>query len=243
MTLLAVIGDSDRRRYLDLGAREEATLVIGNPKFDSLIEVAKLAQKKTERPLGRQIVVAGSTEDREELLIVQSWLTQAEKPHLILAPRHLGRLTQITSFLSEMPLSFRLLSARPDFDWPTEPDVVVVDAYGALAKLYALADLAIVGGGFYAGQGHNPLEPAAFGVPILFGPHMSSFEGDCQELVAAGAARRATPSELPGALAEWLTQGSSALAGLAGRELLARRAPVGPRLAALVGRALSVPLP
>jgi 3-deoxy-D-manno-octulosonic-acid transferase len=256
MAFMAVIGQADRARFIELGASPATTWALGNPKFDPLIKLAQRKISGIERPFGRQVMVAGSTEEREERLIVESWLDQTEKPHLLVAPRRLGRLGEIVGFLKERGLNFRLYSERadqlanlertdknwlPHFDWASEPDIILVDQLGVLGALYAIADLAIVGGSFFAGSGHNPLEPAAYGVPVIFGPHMSSFAEEAERLVAAGAAISAHASELPRVLAQWLAPGSQILSGQAGRELLANRDLVGPRLAALVGRAMTVP--
>jgi 3-deoxy-D-manno-octulosonic-acid transferase len=241
MPLVAVIGDADRRRYLDLGAREEKTLVVGNPKFDSLVKDAKRPLIVTERQLGRKIIVAGSTEDPEEDLIVSAWLKLVDRPHLILAPRHLTRLDRIAFFLREKKITWRYYSARPTLDWPTEPDLILVDAYGVLAKLYGEADLAIIGGSFFGGSGHNPLEPTVYGRPVLFGPHMSSFQEESLALAAAGAAASVNKTEFSLALAAWLTRKDLAQAGQAGRAYLASQDLVGPKLASLVRATLAAP--
>jgi 3-deoxy-D-manno-octulosonic-acid transferase len=240
MPLVAVIGQADRARYLSLGARETQTEVVGNPKFDSLVLIARQSPRFSERSLGRKILIAGSTEENEESLIIDSWLLQAEKPHLILAPRHLGRLPGLLANLKERQLAYRLLSARPELDWPNEPDLIVVDCLGALGQLYAQADLAIIGGSLFRGQGHNPLEPAAYGRPVLYGPHMTSFATECRELESVGAARMVQPGDWPDALARWLALGEAYLQGQAGRELLVRRPLVGPALAELIVQALGL---
>jgi 3-deoxy-D-manno-octulosonic-acid transferase len=241
LALIATAGRSDQRRFLDLGAAEDQTLVVGNPKFDNLVKLAKSPLPMTERPLGRKVLVAGSTEGDEDQLIVAAWKNLDPRPHLILAPRHLGRLPLITNFLKGQNLTYRLFSEREGFDWPLEPEVLVIDSMGQLAKSYAVADLAIVGGSFWAGQGHNPLEPAAYGVPVIFGPHMDSFSEESADLIAAGAAKTVLPPELSEVLTAWLAQNDPVLVGSRGRELLANREPLGPRLAALVGRAIKAP--
>jgi 3-deoxy-D-manno-octulosonic-acid transferase len=263
MALIAVISEADKHRFMELGAPSSIIRVVGNPKFDPLIQVAKETQTPFDCPFGKngsqKVIIAGSTAEDEERLIVEAWVKLKEKTQLILCPRHLGRLKALKrylkDFLTNQGMVFRLFSDIPCCDWgqsagkePDEksrqnwPDLILVDRLGVLAQLYGSADLAIIGGSFFAGQGHNPLEPAAYGVPIIFGPHMSSFAEEAQSLIEAHAALRVCPSDLPAVLAQWLERGEEFLSGQAAREFLAKRDLVGPRLAALVGRALNAPL-
>jgi 3-deoxy-D-manno-octulosonic-acid transferase len=240
LSLVAAVSPEARERFLDLGTPFNKTVCLGNPKFDSLRPANLDTALTIERPLGRKIIVAGSTEGREEDLIVSAWREQGgPKPFLLLAPRHLGRVPAILDSIKSQGLPVRLYSENRNFNWPEEPDIIIIDELGLLARLYALADLALIGGSFYRGQGHNPLEPAVFGCPIVFGPYMSSFREQALELETVGAAKTVLPSELSGTLARWLARREAFLAGLAGRELLAARPAVGPGLAALIGQTLS----
>jgi 3-deoxy-D-manno-octulosonic-acid transferase len=244
LAVIAAITETDRERFLEIGAQPERTVVMGNPKFDSLAERACLKNYVTERPLGTKIIVAGSTEESEEQLIVNAWQDQARpRPRLVLAPRHLGRVPDILEMVKKQNLSVRLFSENQGFNWESEPDIIILDVLGVLAGLYAVASLAIIGGSFYCGQGHNPLEPAVYGCPVIFGPHMSSFWTEARDLVEVKAAKTVPPSDLSGALAIWLALGEKHLAGQAGQDLLADRAPVGPKLAKLVGQTLSAQSP
>jgi 3-deoxy-D-manno-octulosonic-acid transferase len=239
MELTAVISEKDRDRFVDLGCRAERTAVAGNPKFDFLARQALQAPPSHNRPLGRKLIIGGSTAEREEELVVKAWLDQPPvRPWLLLAPRHLERVPQVLEQLRRQNLSVRLWSERPAPDWSREPDIILIDVLGILAQLYALADLAVIGGSFYRGQGHNPLEPAVFGVPQVFGPFMSSFDPERIALEEAGAARTVNPSDLSGFLASWLARGEEVLNGAAGRDLLARRPPAGPILAELAGHVI-----
>jgi 3-deoxy-D-manno-octulosonic-acid transferase len=104
--------------------------------------------------------------------------------------------------------------------------VVVLDTVGELAALYQLADVAFIGGSLVGTGGHNPIEPARFGVPVLTGPHVRNFHAVYQHFIAAGAARVVhSAGELAAALDGWLTDGEAArAAGAAGLQLLARHA-------------------
>jgi 3-deoxy-D-manno-octulosonic-acid transferase len=101
-------------------------------------------------------------------------------------------------------------------DWITAPaplapgSVFLLDSIGELASVYSLASIAVVGGGFFIPGGHNPLEPAQFGVPILMGPHYENFRGIMERLQAADAVTIASPSILAASLKHLLTDESEA---------------------------------
>jgi 3-deoxy-D-manno-octulosonic-acid transferase len=84
----------------------------------------------------------------------------------------------------------RRSSFRPDGS-----DLLIIDSIGELLTFYALADIAFVGGSLVDCGGHNPLEPAALGIPVLFGPHMEDFQEVAEELIAAGGAQRVTTEQ------------------------------------------------
>jgi 3-deoxy-D-manno-octulosonic-acid transferase len=120
---------------------------------------------------------------------------------------------------------------------------MIIDTIGQLSSLYRRCDVALVGGSFLEGAGHNPLEPAAAGKPIIFGPHMSSFQQEALDLEAAGAAIGSPPGLLGTALRRFLSDREGARrAGLAGLAALAGRNPVGQDLAKIILHSLDDPL-
>jgi hypothetical protein len=117
-------------------------------------------------------------------------------------------------------------------------EVIVIDQVGMLARLYEKASLCVIGGSFFRSSGHNPLEPAAYGRPVVFGPGMDSFALEAKALVSAGAAREATKDNLRESLDFFLSNSeASAKAGLAGLKMAAKLTPVAPVLAKLIVQA------
>jgi 3-deoxy-D-manno-octulosonic-acid transferase len=137
----------------------------------------------------RPVWVAGSTRPGEEEIILDAFaLVRAQVPDavLILAPRHLERLGEVEKMLLARRLEFTTRSRVPTelLDFP----VVVLDTLGELAKIYGLGRVAFVGGSLAPWGGHNPLEPAGLGVPVLFGPHTEHFSKAADILLERGAA-------------------------------------------------------
>jgi len=135
-------------------------------------------------------IVAGSTHPGEEILIGRAWgdlRNQRPDVKLIVAPRDPARAAEVSRFFSRSGHAATLLSevAQPgDHAF----DVLIVDTIGILSRLYALADVAIVGGSLVDSGGHNPLEPAAWSKPIIFGPDMSDFGQVARMLLRDGGA-------------------------------------------------------
>ncbi|MCK5242451.1 3-deoxy-D-manno-octulosonic acid transferase [bacterium] len=175
--LIAVQTAQDKDRFQQLGANPQRLKIIGNVKFDAgnghntqrLREDLRLAP---DRP----VWVAGSTRPGEEEIIVAAFLqVQTVIPNavLILAPRHLERLSDIERMLSQQRIAFTHRSRvnKELVDFP----VILLDTMGELADIYGLGQVAFVGGSLLPFGGHNPLEPAALGVPVLVGPHTQHF--------------------------------------------------------------------
>ena len=164
----------------------------GNMKFDHRIQKldadAKLSLKKS---LGveesRKVFLAGSTHQGEESILLDAFSSlSARYPDLalVLVPRDHERADEVCRMATQAKFSVKKMSKGQ----PGRSDVVVVDVIGVLAKLYSVADVAFVGGSLAPFGGHNPLEPAAFAKPILFGPDMSDFPEIFRLLLEAGGA-------------------------------------------------------
>ena len=145
-----------------------------------------------------QVWVAGSTHEGEEKFLLEAFTSVKKNiPNLklILAPRDPKRSEQIMGqipFSSHHPVLFSQLKPGKG-----DHDVIVVDQMGLLAMTYAVCDLAFIGGSLLPFGGHNPLEPAMFGKPILFGPHMTDFMEIADLLVdGKGAHRVETASQI-----------------------------------------------
>ena len=180
-------------RLVQLGVRRDVIEVTGDTRFDQVWERVQkadrssglLARLASERPT----VVAGSTWSSDDAPLLEA-LRRVKRDipslRLIIAPHEVtpNHLEPITRWARERELTL----ARVDEQDAGGADVVLVDRYGVLADLYALADVAFVGGGFHDAGLHSVLEPAAFGAPVIFGPkHHNS--RDARLLLDADAAR------------------------------------------------------
>jgi 3-deoxy-D-manno-octulosonic-acid transferase len=249
VSLVAAIGRPDLGRLVDLGVRPELAALSGSPKFDRLIAQARATLSapsgpSSRGPAARPLVLAGSTHPGEEELILDACLgLPAPGADLAIAPRHLGRVPAILGLARSRGLVARTFSETGSLS-AGPGSVAVIDQMGRLSGLYRECDLAIVGGSFLSGSGHNPLEPAAAGKPVIYGPHMSSFRAEAEELESLGAAKAVPPGLLPAAMADLLSRPDQARrAGRAGLELLAARPPVAPRLARAIMEFLASPGP
>jgi 3-deoxy-D-manno-octulosonic-acid transferase len=155
------------------------------------------------------VLVAGNSVDGEETLILSAW--KAAQSHfptlkLILAPRQAKRFDAVAQILRNEGCVFRRASEPwPEFEtaW-TDVSILLLDTLGELAAAYALGSLALVGGGWRAQGGHNPIEPLRFGVPTLIGPGFSNFEDLVQPLREADALRVVNAETLSHAVIETL---------------------------------------
>ncbi len=153
----------DKERLEVLGAKNIE--VVGNIKLLATPVVKKHYTKS------RPLVVAASTHDPEEEIIATEWVMHLkDRTTLAVAPRHPERFEEVDELLSHIAkregLSYHRLSQNGSLDG----DIVLIDRIGVLGDIYAVADLVVLGGSFVEVGGHNPLEPAYFGVPIVSGP-------------------------------------------------------------------------
>jgi len=216
----------DAERLLALGARPASLTVTGNLKYDLPApghDPLALRRRFGLAP-GRPVLVAGSTGEGEDAPVLDAFRAlRAERPEafLVLAPRHPSRAARAAELAVERGLRPHALSSAHDAA-AGEADVLVVDGMGELARLYGMASVAFVGGSLVPVGGHNVLEPAAAGVPVLFGPYTAHAEEPAQALLAAGAARRVADGEaLAAAWAALLHDPAACQAmGAAGRRVL-----------------------
>ena len=193
---IAVVGaqtEADAARFRELGAARKAVTVTGNVKYDlpgPTMDVESLRQC-LDLSVRRPVVVAGSTAPGEESLVLDAF-EAARRGHaallLVLAPRHLSRVEEVDALTLSRGLRTRRYSAaRRSL---ADIDVLLVDTLGDLAALYQLGQVAFVGGSLVTVGGHNLLEPAAVGVPVLFGPHVENVAELAEVLERTGAGLR-----------------------------------------------------
>lgn len=216
----------DSARFRRLGVPGEKIATVGNMKFDqkpivTSAEVRQALRARFDLPDPSLVWLAGSTHEGEEELLAQAYKKICAMGIgalcLIVAPRNPERAGAVANLFSTAGITAVCLE-QVEQAQETPRAVVVVDRIGLLRDLYALADVAFVGGSLVAAGGHNPLEPASVAKPVLFGPHTEDFRWICQTLEAAGGAIRvATLDQLTDQLAALISDPSR-------RESIGRRA-------------------
>jgi 3-deoxy-D-manno-octulosonic-acid transferase len=191
--------DEDARRLVQIGAPPERVQVSGNLKFEvkppakSAIAAA-LAEHNENGP----VIVAGSTLEREESLLLEGFpqvATRFAHALLVLAPRHPERFEAISTLLESSGIPYQRRS-RWDGSIIVSGGVLLLDTIGELASLYEFADVAFIGGSLVPRGGHNVLEAAQFGKAILVGPHTENFRDIIEIFRRADALRVVTPQTL-----------------------------------------------
>ena len=217
--------EADADRFAALGVPAGRISVTGNVKYDLGADQRPLVwAENVRRAAGeRSILVAGSTMDGEEAQVldaVDRLKESGSTPFLILAPRHPERFDTVARLLTERGLVFVRRSSGEAL--PEGADAFLIDTIGELARAYCLATVAFVGGSLVPTGGHNPLEPAVWGVPVLSGPHVHNFREVYEEMTIGGGARLVADSaELGVSAAAWLDEPAlAAAAGAAGREVV-----------------------
>jgi 3-deoxy-D-manno-octulosonic-acid transferase len=192
----------DATRLQDIGAAPERVRVSGNLKFDIPVPVppaiVEEVRASIEASATGPVLVCGSTVEGEEPLLLnalENVLVQYPRAAMILAPRHPERFPAVAALLERMSIRFWPRSA-----WNGEPlngGVLLLDTIGELAALYALADIAFVGGSLVPRGGHNIIEPAQYGMAIVVGNHTENFRDIVTLFQSRDAVRIVGPAELP----------------------------------------------
>jgi 3-deoxy-D-manno-octulosonic-acid transferase len=215
----------DRERLLALGVPDERLTVTGNLKFEATAppERPELGRRLRELAAGRPVLVAGSTMAGEEAAVLDAFAAAGggERAMLVLAPRHPERFGAVAELAAGRFARTIRRSAPPGSG--ERPEVVLLDTLGELAALYREARGAFVGGTLVPTGGHNPIEPARFGVPVAVGPSMENFREIAEAFDAAGAWRRIEgTAALAAVFREWLDDPDAAAAlGRRGADLVA----------------------
>lgn len=181
----------DRERFIAIGAPEAIVETTGNVKFDYEADAAPLeiAPRLEALIRGRKVLVLGSTlEGEDEILLpeVERFIVE-QNAFVIVAPRKPERFELLAGLLSTSSIRFARRSELEAFEGGAE--ILLLDTFGELAKVYRYATVAFVGGSLVPHGGHNPIEPAAAGVPVCFGPSMTNFREIAQVFLRNEAAR------------------------------------------------------
>ncbi|RKX20179.1 MAG: hypothetical protein DRP51_06150 [Candidatus Zixiibacteriota bacterium] len=186
---LMVQSETDKKRYIKIGAPEERIEVIGNLKFDAAAETVSADEKeqlKKGLPFEKEarLFIAGSTRREENEIILRTYKKLTKKYpglNLILVPRHLEKISEIERLAGKYGISYCLYS---ECGLSTqEVSAVVVDKIGLLNRLYSISDIAFVGGTLADIGGQNILEPVWAGIPVLYGPSIFNVRDSSQYIL------------------------------------------------------------
>ena len=187
ISLYLAQSEENAARWLRIGAPPNRVRVSGNLKYDVRAAGASalVGQLRERLPEGAPVVVCGSTLDGEEKMLLEAWpavLATEPRAMMVLAPRHPDRFAAVAGLVSSSGFVLSRASAFRERPVAIEPgSIFLLDTIGDLASVYSLGTVAFVGGSLIPAGGHNPLEPAQFGVPVITG---SSFE-NFREIVDA----------------------------------------------------------
>ncbi|MGH8508678.1 MAG: lipid IV(A) 3-deoxy-D-manno-octulosonic acid transferase [Gammaproteobacteria bacterium] len=190
VTAVAAQSPADAERFMALGVSESLVHVTGNIKFDVTTPrdlQDRASRLKREVAPGRRVWTAASTHEGEEAQVLSAFAVLHQRDPgllLVLAPRHPERFGKVYDLCRQRGFA----TARRTAPSSERPDVFLADTMGELPLFYALSEVAFVGGSLVAVGGHNPLEPAALGVPVVSGPHIFNFTAVYDLLTASQAA-------------------------------------------------------
>ncbi|MEA2084004.1 MAG: 3-deoxy-D-manno-octulosonic acid transferase [Thermodesulfobacteriota bacterium] len=222
-SFLCMQTESDAQKMVGLGVDVEKVRTFGNLKYDSVEPGAeerngKSCSKNAVRadgpanlgiPASRTFWVAGSTHAGEEEILFNVFKrVRQEFPalFLVVAPRNVDRGDEILRIADKTGLAGCL---RSKGSVAAYADFLILDTLGELIKFYSICDMAFVGGSLADEGGHNPLEPACFAKPVMFGPHMDDFDEISKDLLdAGGAVRVCNEDEIYTHLQSWLADRS-----------------------------------
>ncbi len=214
----SMISKADAGRIMAMGAPRDKLEVNGNAKYDNTLSVPDPSVERKMRRLFHLIptdpaptgpvLVAGSTREGEEEMLLDAYeglWSQYDGILLILAPRHIKRVPDIRVMIQERGHQCQLRTEIGPQKTLRKAGIVIIDTFGELINVYSIATLVFCGASLVPLGGQNPLEPAIWGKPVIYGPHMEDFL-DAKEMLesAGGGMQVASPGELVRAFIELL---------------------------------------
>jgi 3-deoxy-D-manno-octulosonic-acid transferase len=193
LVAIGVQSPLDGARYIEFGASSRQVVVTGNVKFDQAATTPLPDRRTIRSTLGfseHDIVIMASCprpveEEKAVLQACQAILGEHPACKFIWSPRHLERIPDVEDMLTKVGLTYEFRSQR-NSQIPLTASVLILDTMGELAALYAATDIAFVGATLVPLGGHNVLEPAACGIPVLFGPHTENVRTSAEALLRSG---------------------------------------------------------
>lgn len=244
---------ADAEMMVRLGVPAERVRPLGNLKYDAVLPLESVlagppylrgsSRREFGIPEGRIVWIAGSTHGNEEITILTIFKRLSllfPDLFLVLAPRQPSRSGDISELAKKNGLTSRRRSKPVQHETEPATPLLILDTMGELSSMYSFCDIAFIGGSLVPDGGHNPLEPAAFGKPVLFGPHMDDFTEISRDMLETGAAMVVQDGEeLFEQMRCWLTStGAREKAGAKGRALVEMHAGVTRRHLEILGRFL-----
>jgi len=227
LSLAIMQTEADAQRLRALGMEPRKTFIFGNMKFDAgtMPDTDSLTTALRERFKldALPVILAASTHEPEETIILNSFRQVASrsetKPRLIIAPRHPERFAEVADLLKTAGLRWVRRTATPQAS-DVDAEVILLDSIGELRSVYTLASIVFVGGSIARTGGHNVLEPAAVGAPVIVGSHTYNFHSIVETFREAGAIVQLQPMSDSATIVELGNEISELLANPAKRREL-----------------------
>jgi 3-deoxy-D-manno-octulosonic-acid transferase len=214
LSLVLAQSAEDARRFVAIGVPQARVRFGGNLKYDTRPPRATplVEAFRSHLPERAKVLVAGSTLEDEERVLLEAWpaiCARVPEVVMVLAPRHPERFARVAALARELKMS---LIERSCWTGSAAPagSVFLLDSIGELGSIYSLATVAFVGGSLVPAGGHNPLEPARFGVPVLMGPHYENFRDAVEALREADALHIVERPQIGQSIAALLADGDAA---------------------------------
>lgn len=222
IALIVVQTEEYRERFINLGANRDSVTVSGSLKFDSLPTIDEKSTRiemREKLKLGNSFtVLAASTHHPEEEIILNSFKNLKNGARLIIAPRHIWRINQVKELVEAQGYNCYKFSEQIK-----DNGVILIDTIGELYKLYSACDVAFVGGTFANRGGHNILEPASLGKPIITGPSLYNFSFASKDLENMDALRLVkSQEELTKELIKYYNSPDLIMTGIKGKDYVNR---------------------
>jgi len=242
--VLAMQAEEDAISMRQLGVDSSRLQILGNLKYDAALSGSGLktglGRAALQIPEQALVWVAGSTHRGEEEIVFAAFQKLSRifsNLFLIVAPRNVERGGELAAMAARRNLS----AFRRSLGGEGQGSVLILDTLGELSSVYGLCEVAFIGGSLVPARGHNPLEPAVYGKPVLFGPCMEDFAEISRDLLAVGGARQVhDEEEICAALSLFLVDPAEReRAGRQAQELIASRRGVTEAHIALIRRVLT----
>lgn len=210
LTMVCVQSEAEKKKYIKAGVSEDKIVVTGNMKYDIELPEINKDQYKSKFDIDNKarVIVAGSTHGGEEELVLEAFRACCEIDKctvLVIAPRHDRRFTEVENLLKKEGFDYKKRSViRAKKSTPLSGgQVLLLDTLGELSEVYGSADMVILGGSFANIGGHNPVEPACRGVPVIIGPHHDTIKVEAAWMSEAGGLAITDEAGLTGLCRTW----------------------------------------